>query len=380
MSKENLFDNEEEILEDFTYDLTPYNFNMDVEGLVRRFTDKDILIPSFQRNYVWTKDGASMFIDSILRGLPSPSFFFYEESPQKYLVIDGQQRLLTIFYFMKGVFPSVKQHQDLDNDSLTRDSDNIIGEPFILSGPKIFSGWKGKSFEQLSEEQKKRIRNTYLYIVNLKQTTPDNDNSSMYLVYERINTGSTRLNPQQIRLCISHGKYSEFLCKRSVDSTWKIVFGIDDRSGTISELILRFISLYFTQGKYIGSMKAFLDREIKENDNFEKYSENTLQTLYTKTFNILSQCFDAHAFTPKKSINGYLLLITWISIANITKDIEDEQEWIKTNKIKLQKVFEQSLTKSSIKDFINDTRRASDTDTLQTVISDMTSIFKTKIN
>ena len=63
---------------DYTYDLTPYNFNMDVEGLLRRFADRDILIPSFQRNYVWTKEGASMFIDSVLRGLPTPSLFFYE--------------------------------------------------------------------------------------------------------------------------------------------------------------------------------------------------------------------------------------------------------------------------------------------------------------
>ena len=70
MSKEVIFeDYEMEEETDFSYDLTPYNFNMDVEGLLRRFVDNDILIPSFQRNYVWDQAGASMFIDSVFSGM-----------------------------------------------------------------------------------------------------------------------------------------------------------------------------------------------------------------------------------------------------------------------------------------------------------------------
>lgn len=362
MSKENLFENEEDLIDDFNYDLTPYNFNMDVEGLVRRYNSKDILIPSFQRNYVWSKEGASMFIDSILRGLPSPSFFFYEEAPQKYLVIDGQQRLLTIYFFLKGIYPSKKQHQDLtDYDTVSREDEIIEGEPFSLSGTKIYKAWKGKTFEQLTEEQKKRIRNTYLYIVNLKQTTPDDNNSSMYLVFERINTGSTRLNPQQIRLCISHGNYSRFLCKRALDPVWTNKFGINDKSGTISELILRFFSLFYTQGQYKGSMKSFLDKSIKDNDNFEIHSELELTNLYEKTLYILTNIFSLEDFTPKKTINGYLLLVTWISIANIVQNISDKESWVITNCKNMQNAFSISCKDSYVSDFIQDTRRASNT-------------------
>ena len=56
MQKNFEFDDEKNTDEaDYTYDLTPYNFNMDVDGMLRRFKDRDILIPSFQRNYVWGK-------------------------------------------------------------------------------------------------------------------------------------------------------------------------------------------------------------------------------------------------------------------------------------------------------------------------------------
>ena len=377
MSKENLFEHEDDAIEDFNYDLTPYNFNMDVEGLIRRYKSKDIIIPAFQRNYVWSKESASMFIDSILRGLPIPSFFFFEEAPQKYLVIDGQQRLLTIYYFLKGKYPYKKQHQDLNEDDTTpRYEGEIEGEPFALSGVKIHSAWKGKTFDQLTEDQKKRIQNTYLYIVNLKQTSPDDNNSSMYLVFERINTGSTRLNPQQIRLCISHGKYSKFLCEKALNPEWTNSFGINDKSGTISELILRFISLYYSKGYYKGSMKTFLDKSIKENDNFEIHSETEITKLYEESFYILCNAFTLKDFTPNKTINGYLLLVTWIAVANILPKTKNKEIWVLSNKEEIQKVFSRSCSDNrDVASFIQDTRRASKTETLQNIISIMTNEF-----
>lgn len=379
-----IYDDDDELENaDFTYDLTPYHFNMDVEGLLRRFGSQDILIPSFQRNYVWTKDGASMFIDSLLRGLPTPSLFFYEEKPRKYLVIDGQQRLLSLYYFIRGVFPDNKQHQNVKVDNTTFDIDfstlndeNIPGVPFTLSGKKVLSNWKGKTFSELTPEQQKRITDTYIYIINLKQTSPVDDNSSMYLVFERINTGSTPLNPQQIRLCVSHGKYANLICEKAKDKLWYQKFKINDTTGVVSELILRFISLYYVQGQYKGSMKSFLDKSLKENRNFELHSEQEITKLFSKSFYILTKLFDNVSFTQKKSLIGYFLLVTWISIANIISTFDDVDQYLDKYSIKITNCFEKVKKSDIIQTFLNNTRRASKSDTLVEIIEFMTKSFR----
>lgn len=381
---------DEELLEnaDFTYDLTPYHFNMDVSGLLRRFSENDILIPSFQRNYVWSKEGASMFIDSVLRGLPTPSLFFYEQNSRKYLVIDGQQRLLSLYYFVRGVFPDKKEHQNikLSKENIDIDFSNIDakyelkGIPFTLSGRNIFSSWKGKTFSQLTTEQQKRITDTYIYIINLKQTSPANDNSSMYLVFERINTGSTPLNPQQIRLCVSHGEYAQFLTENAQNVMWGKKFNLDDKNSGVSELILRFVSLFYTQGSYKGSMKSFLDKELKNNDNFQLHKKDEIDNLYNKSFKVLSTVFDQKSFIQKKSLIGYFLLVTWISIANIVKNYDDISLFLDKFSDDLKENFEKAKKTNKIQDFLNNTRRASNSDTLMEMIEFMTNFLKDSIH
>ncbi|EMB26207.1 DUF262 domain-containing protein [Treponema denticola] len=341
---------------DFYYDLTPYHFNMDVEGLIRRYKSKDIIIPSFQRNYVWTKDGASMFIDSVLRGLPSPSFFFYEEESQRYLVIDGQQRLLSLFYFVEGYFPEKKAHQ-----AIAPISKDISKENFSLTGKKIHPDWKGRCFKDLSPQQQKRILNTYIYIINLKQIKPTDDNSSMYLVFERINTGATPLNPQQIRLCVYHGNYADFISNYAQKYEWLNIFRLSDVTGGISELILRFFSLYYTAGEFKGSMKSFLDKELKNNRNFEKHSKDKLEILFERSFAMMCKCFDSRTFSPKKNFNGYMFLVYWIVIGKL----------LETNSVdpnKIQEISIKMIETNEWKEFIENSRRASSSKNLMEII------------
>ena len=87
------------------YDLvaSPNDFN--TKTLVDFIDSGVVTIPGFQRNYVWDIKRASRLIESILVGLPVPQIFLYEQGHNKHLVIDGQQRLMSIFYFVKGRFP-----------------------------------------------------------------------------------------------------------------------------------------------------------------------------------------------------------------------------------------------------------------------------------
>ena len=87
------------------YDITasPNDFNMST--MFSFIESGAVKIPGFQRNYVWDIKRASKLIESIIIGLPIPQIFLYEEARNKFLVIDGQQRLMSIYYFIKQRFP-----------------------------------------------------------------------------------------------------------------------------------------------------------------------------------------------------------------------------------------------------------------------------------
>ena len=102
---EDIQDSEQEITDIVDYDISvsPNDFNLKT---LFDFIDSGIVkIPGFQRNYVWDIKRASKLIESLLIGVPIPQIFLYEEKKNSFLVIDGQQRLMTIYYFKKKRFP-----------------------------------------------------------------------------------------------------------------------------------------------------------------------------------------------------------------------------------------------------------------------------------
>jgi uncharacterized protein with ParB-like and HNH nuclease domain len=95
------------------YDITaaPNDFNV---VTIHSFLESGaVRIPGFQRNYVWDINRASKLIESLILGLPVPQVFLYEVERNKFLVIDGQQRLMSIYYFIKQRFPRKERRSEL---------------------------------------------------------------------------------------------------------------------------------------------------------------------------------------------------------------------------------------------------------------------------
>ena len=173
-------------------------------------------IPDFQRDYVWSKNDASKFIESLLLGLPVPGIFLYKEADsQTHLVIDGQQRRKSLQKYYKGLFGS---------------------QVFKLSGLK--SKWNGKSYEELDEDDQTRLDDAIIHVTIFKQDTPTNNMDSVYEVYERINTGGMRLSPQEIRsgpvayLCRPKCSFKPLFFRRrpGFSSPMQNAVGVDCRS------------------------------------------------------------------------------------------------------------------------------------------------------
>ncbi len=169
----------------YAYSITSYGADYPVDALVKRIEDSSILIPDFQRKYVWKQPQASRFIESLLLGLPVPGVFLEKEpGKQRLLIIDGQQRLLTLYYFYEGIFEPT-------------------GRSFSLTG--VQSQFEGLTYKTLSVEDRLRLDDAIIHATVVRQDEPTDDRGSIYHVFERLNTGGTPLSDQEIRTCVEIG-------------------------------------------------------------------------------------------------------------------------------------------------------------------------------
>ncbi len=190
-------------------------------------------IPQFQRNYVWDKKRASKLIESLLIGLPVPQVFLYEESRNNFLVIDGQQRLLSIYFFSKGRFPRPKIRGELRGqlgEGLLDEGfleDDTYFEPFKLSLPKSPSGkpnrFHGLTYKGLKDDKTSLDLRTMRNIV-VKQTSPEG-NSAVFEIFSRLNTGGVNLTPQEIRASLYHSDLLRTVIELNQMPGWRKIVG-----------------------------------------------------------------------------------------------------------------------------------------------------------
>lgn len=279
--------------EDIVYSISSYGSDIPVDTIISRLNKGVIFVPDFQRNYVWNKVQASQFIESILLGLPVPGVFFYHETKtEKYLVIDGLQRLLTLHGFISGRFPPSKE--------------GFTAEPVGgKSAPKadvfrlesVQQRFATKAFEDLDEIDQRRIENYVIHATNIEQDVPKDDVSSIYFVFKRINTGGTPLQPQEIRSALFHGAFNTLLERLNGLESWRSIFGPRHKRRKDEELILRFFAL--ANEAYSAPMAKFLNDFMQKNRDLgiplqEKFAEN-----FTNTIDFIFSAVGRRAFRLK---------------------------------------------------------------------------------
>ncbi|WP_432372195.1 DUF262 domain-containing protein [Staphylococcus chromogenes] len=162
--------------------------------LIEMYEEDEITIPIMQRNFVWDSVKCSRLIESIILGLPIPPLFLIEVDSNKYEVIDGLQRITAISNFVKGRPWNYSKERERISKGKAKLS-KLVDESIA-----------GKSFNQLNENFQRKIKRSTIPLIEFKQLTPDNYNSK-YLIFERINTGSQKLNSMQIRKSLASGEF-----------------------------------------------------------------------------------------------------------------------------------------------------------------------------
>ena len=271
------------------YGITSFGVDFDVEGLYRRVSRGEIVIPPFQRSYVWNIRQASRFIESLLLGLPVPEIFLSRDfDSDKYVVIDGQQRLRSIQFFYDGIFSPPGSP-----------SSSTV---FKLTG--VQQEFEGKTYKTLGRNDQFRIDNSIIHATVVKQDVPAKDNTSVYHIFDRINSSGTRITPQEMRSALYHGKLIDKLSDLNDISVWRSIFGRVSRRQKDQELILRFLAFYFDSENYKAPMREFLTKFVGKNRNpgdafLEKSSD-----IFVRTMSAFQGALGRAAFRPDRALNA----------------------------------------------------------------------------
>jgi uncharacterized protein with ParB-like and HNH nuclease domain len=264
------------------YDITATPNDFNVSTLFNFVESGAVRIPGFQRNYVWDRNRASKLIESLILGLPVPQLFLYEQSRNRFLVIDGQQRLMSIYYFMKKRFPKKEKRSDLR--AIFDESGNIPDEflhnddyfeTFNLRLPERLPNhknkFKGLNYATLGE-YKTQFDLRPLRNVVVKQNAPLDDDSSIYEVFNRLNTGGVNLEPQEIRTSMYHSKFYDMLYKLNGNQDWRRFLRSPEPDLHMKdiEILLRGFGMLIDGQNYAPSMVRFLNqfsRSCKTHDD-----------------------------------------------------------------------------------------------------------------
>jgi len=254
------------------YDLAAAPNDFNVSTIVDFIASGAVKIPGFQRNYVWDIKRASRLIESLIIGLPVPQVFLYEEQKNSFLVIDGQQRLMTIYYFVRGRFPRKEKRVEIrtvfDAEGVLPDAflaNDEFFENFNLRLPEVAPGVPNrfhlKNYQTLDEYKfsfnLRTIRNMIV-----KQVKPSGDDSSIYEMFNRLNTGGVLLTPQEIRSSLYHSKFYDELFMLNLEPQWRELLGQPqaDLHMRDIEVLLRGIAVWRDESIYAPSMVKFLNQ------------------------------------------------------------------------------------------------------------------------
>ncbi|WMJ72021.1 DUF262 domain-containing protein [Cytophagaceae bacterium ABcell3] len=317
----NLCDGFEEEREDDDYVITtpfdPKQVDITVEPstvskLVDRMRHDEInLFPEFQRKgNLWDRTRMSQLIESILIQLPLPAFYVDVADDDKWIVVDGLQRLSTLKKF-------------------------IIEKQLKLKNLEFLKSLDNKGFDEIGRVLQRRIDETQVTLFKIRKGTPKKVLTSLF---HRINTGGLKLTSQEIRHALNQGPGSQFLVATSEQDWFKRYIKVSDKRMLGQELILRFCA-FFRQGygNYQPSLQIFLDDEMEYlNEKSNDEERNRLQESFKKSLELSFELLGEKMFSKalissekKVVINRSLFEATTVNLAQLS---QEESEMLVMNK------------------------------------------------
>jgi hypothetical protein len=249
---------------------------MTIDLVLKRIKFSEIdLAPSFQRHAdIWTPTAKSRLIESILIRIPLPAFYMDATNDDKWLVIDGLQRLSTLKKF-------------------------AIDKELRLSKLEFLTNLEGKNYDELPRNYQRRIDETLLTVYLIEKGTPP---EVKFNIFRRINTGGEPLSPQELRHALNPGKATEFLDKLAKSKEFKAVTNISKKKQQRMddhEFILGFIAFYLMPYQDYPTKKGrdyFLNEAMIKINNMDKINLDKVEYKFQQSMITANYIFGKYAF------------------------------------------------------------------------------------
>ena len=252
----------------------------------RLFTD-----PDFQRDFVWKNKEQTLFIDSLIKGLPIPSMCIaLDRETGERIVIDGQQRMSTIVRFLEQ---EEKPWRLLKLDDI---------DPVI-------SGKTTKQIKENNPEYFDLVEEHSLPITVLHCELGKKDHMNyIFHIFHRLNSGGQTLKNQEIRNCIFGGPLNKLLRTLDQEKEWRLLNRMKDGNNyrfVKQELILRFFAFFYQGKEYKGGLANFLNNFMDKHRNDDDESLEEMKKIFKRVVSILLSIFDNRE--PPRSIPANVL-------------------------------------------------------------------------
>ncbi|MFA4987655.1 MAG: DUF262 domain-containing protein [Candidatus Brocadiia bacterium] len=291
-------------------------YSMSIGEFIRMYEDKELEIhPEFQRFFRWSSLQKTKLIESIMLGIPIPSLFVSQRDDGVWDVVDGLQRLSTIFEFV-GVLRSEKDEKLPPSKLLATDYLPTLQD-------KV---WKSDDAENsFTQSQRLAFKREKLDVKIIKR---ESDKQAKYELFSRLNTLGTSLSPQEVRNCILimvDRTFFEWLSELAKYAPFQTCLALSDKQGEQRydmELALRFLAYARATPEELASMEdvgEFLTKRmthLAQDTSFNRASE---KESFEKTFLLLEQSAGESAFrrfnVDKQQFQGGFLVSAFEIIA-----------------------------------------------------------------
>ncbi len=313
-----------------------YSIDLIMNKLGRSPAEIDLGIGFQRRSNLWTAVQQSRLIESMLIRIPIPVFYFDATDPDKWLVIDGLQRISTLKNF-------------------------ILDKNLKLTGLEFYSEFEGKGYDDLPSDLKRRLDETQLtsFFIN-----PGTDPQIKFIIFQRLNTGGTPLNSQEIRHTLYNGKPADFIEKLSSISEFVIATGnvLDPIRMLDREFVTRFVAFYLLGPEnYHNNMELYLNEGMNKIYSISSNNMLKIENDFRKAMQAAIDLFGEHAFRKsnpleetKKPLNKALFDVWSYSLsklnANELNDLQNKKSFFLSEYTKILQFddfFQNSITNST---------------------------------
>jgi hypothetical protein len=271
--------------------------------LMRKYDNGKLIIePDFQRNLVWERTQQSKFIESVILNFPIPPFYVNQTREGKYIVVDGLQRTSTLHEFVNNGF-------------------KLQG----LEALKKLNGCSFSDLKNLTGDYQTKIEDKKLNLYVIRPSVPV---KVVYDIFNRINTGGTNLQRQEVRNCIFLGKSTQLLKELAESTDFKIAInqGISPKRMKDREAVLRYLAfrIFNYQKDYQGDMSDFLERAMKKINTMKPLEIESLKADFKRAMKITYELFGKKNFRlPTYQTRGRISIAIFESVAYFFSIIDD---------------------------------------------------------